>query len=101
MKKVDCFETWDSLVIGEYSGSILYSILSRERSTVVSSKSSRCGPRTHVSMIYFHCLREETIKSMSNREAIGPDELSAELLKLILDEDRYGNHHILGSSTPL
>ena len=38
---------------------------------------------------------EKTIKSMSNRKAVGPDELPAELFKLILDEDRYGNHHIL------
>ena len=32
---------------------------------------------------------------MSNRKAVGPDELPAELLSLILDEDRYGNRHIL------
>ena len=36
---------------------------------------------------------EETIKSMSNRKAVGSDELPAEPLKLILDEDRYGNRH--------
>ena len=38
---------------------------------------------------------EETVKSMSNRKAAGPDELPAELLKFILDKDRYGNRHML------
>ena len=38
---------------------------------------------------------EETIKSMPNRKAVGPDELLAELLKLILDEDGYCNRHVL------
>ena len=38
---------------------------------------------------------KETIKSLSNREGVRSDELPAELLKLILDEDRYGNCHIL------
>ena len=43
---------------------------------------------------------EETIKSMSNRKAVGSDELPAEPLKLILDEDRYGNRHILDGAVP-
>ena len=38
---------------------------------------------------------EETIKIMSNRKAVGPDELPAELLKFILYGDRYGNRRIL------
>ena len=38
---------------------------------------------------------EETIKSISNGKAVGPDELPTELVKLILDEDRYGKRHIL------
>ena len=37
---------------------------------------------------------EETIKSMSNRKAVRPDELAAELLKLIVYEDRFRNGHI-------
>ena len=32
---------------------------------------------------------------MSNRKAVGPNELPADLLKFILEEDRYGNRHIL------
>ena len=38
---------------------------------------------------------EETIKSMPNRKAVGPDELPAELLKLAIDGDRDGNRRIL------
>ena len=38
---------------------------------------------------------EETIKSMSNRKSVGPEELPAELLILALDEDRHGNRRIL------
>ena len=37
----------------------------------------------------------ETIKSMSNRKAFGPDELSSILLKLALDGDRDRNRRIL------
>ena len=35
---------------------------------------------------------EETIRTMSKRKAVDIDELPAELLKLIFNEDRYGNH---------
>ena len=56
---------------------------------------SRCGPRVHTSLNDFSIFEEETIKSVSNRKAIGPDELLAELLKLIFDEHRYGDRHIL------
>ena len=38
---------------------------------------------------------EETIKSISNRKAEGPDQLPADLLKLILDEDRNGDRRIV------
>ena len=38
---------------------------------------------------------EETINSMSNRKAVGPDELPTELLKLALYEDRDGYRRIL------
>ena len=36
----------------------------------------------------------ETIKKMSNRTAVGPDEFPTELPKLALDGDRDGNHRI-------
>ena len=51
-----------------------------------------CIPLDHLPSIFEV---EETIKSMPNRKALGRHELPAELLKLILDEDRYENLHIL------
>ena len=38
------------------------------------------------------------MKIMSNRKALGPDELPAVLLKLALDGDRDGNRRILEQS---
>ena len=51
------FETWDSFTIGGYSGSTLYSILSRQRSTLTSPKGSMCGLRAYLWMIYLRSLR--------------------------------------------
>ena len=38
---------------------------------------------------------DEIMKSLSNRKAVGPDELPAELLKLALDRDHHGHRRIL------
>ena len=43
---------------------------------------------------------EDTIKGMSNRKAVGPDELLAGLLRLALDGDRDGNRGILQQLYP-
>ena len=52
-----CFVTWGSFAIGGYSISALCSTVSRQRSTRISSKSSRYDPRRHLSMIYLRFLR--------------------------------------------
>ena len=57
MKNVYCFKTLNSFVIGGCNGSALYLVLSRQRSTLTSPKSSRCGPRAYLSMIYLRYWR--------------------------------------------
>ena len=54
------------------------------------------APCTPLSMQYLQSLRwRGTITSMSNRKAVGPEELPAELFKLASDGDQEGNRRIL------
>lgn len=47
-------------------------------------------------MVYLRSLQvAETIESMSNRRALGPDGLPDEMPKLVVDEDRDGNRRAL------
>ena len=62
-----------------------------------SSKISWCATRAHLSMVCPSIFEvAETIESMPNRRVFGPDELPADLLKPIADEDRNGNRCALG-----
>ena len=88
MKKVDYFETWDSFVVGGYTGSALNS---NTRSAALDQNIVEelkvwppCIPFEYLASTFEV---EETIKSMLNRKAVGPDELPVELLKIIFDED--------------
>lgn len=81
---------------GYYSGSALCSIRSRQCSARTYSKEFKVWPPCTLSLLgdlqshfFRQKLVEKTIKkSMSNRRGVGPDDLRAELLKIVLYKDR-------------
>ena len=86
--------TWGSFAIGGYSGSALCSIQkSPALDPNIVEELKLWPPCTSLDDLPSTFEVEETIKSMSNRKSVGPDELPAELLKLALDEDRDGTPH--------